>query len=431
MTTPLIRRLQKLFPELPFVQVEHDPLNWTFTESIKKLGPEFYRKIIPLHLVLNLEYSLLGQQLRTKFLTQQVINSNALIKELITALMMAELLEHIYQYYLIVPREVIRLRQQQELYRQLLAEVIMIAPTKEITQVNVGLAFSQQVRTATVNANLYRLLLIRSKRALDLIMILDTGSEKYRYFVQTLDKYTDPVLAHLSWIFFLPRLSVNLFLLLKHTIPGDWMEEKENSLGWSVRFNAQIQRRWFELGNDINWFTAGFINCFWLTGVLAPIGMYLSLTCFALDVVLSATRVYIELKRLHDLHKQYTHMLCQPSTVEEKNEIKEHLKTIENQILFEQLRFGSHLLTTIGIFLSMACAIPLFPVNPVIPVVGAICLVLICFINFALVHVINEHRPQDTIEFSSGVTRLGFFSKKEQEKVEVAEVVPENQLCCT
>jgi hypothetical protein len=420
--TPLIRRLQETFPDLPFSQAEQTSFKWTFKDSIKNLGPDFYRKIIPQHLVLSLEYSLLGRQLRAQFLSEQPINQKEIIDQLIAAIMMAELLEHVYQYYLIVPREVSRLRQQQDLYRELLAEILQATPSVPKRTIITPSSLTQDIRNTTINVNLYRLLFIRSKRALDLIAILDTGSETYRNFVKIMDKYTDPFLVHLAWLFFIPRLSVNLFLLIKHTVPGPWMGEEEKSLGWNVRFNAQMQRRWFELGNDIAWISVGVINCFFLTGALAPVGAYLSLVCFAYDVVLSAIRAYIELGRLHELRRQYQEMQSTVTGVEEQKELAEHIAAIENQINFETLRLGSHLTTTTTIFLAMCCLAPLFSFNPVIPVIGAIVLVAICFVNIALARIINDSRPRDTIEIpTGGVTKLGFFARKEV----VKETMPE------
>lgn len=424
--TPLIRRLQDTLPELPFSKVDQNPLNWTFSESIRKLGPDFYRKVVPLHLVLNLEYSLLGQQLRAKFLSEQLVNQEEIVEQLISALMMAELLEHIYQYYLIVPREVARLRQQQALYRELLADIVQPLPNHSKSVV-VNSSFSQDVRNTTVFLNLYRLLFIRSKRAFDVIATLGTVSESYRNFVKILDKCTDPILAHLAWVFFVPRLSVNLFLLLKHTLPGPWMGDEEKSLGWRVRFNAQMQRRWFELCNDSIWLTAGLMNRFVLTGALAPFALYVSIACFAIDIVLSVTRAYIELSRLYELQKQYTFMLTQTSSVAEQRKIKAHLDAIDNQLNFEWLRLGSHMMTTSAIFLSMAVAAPILAFNPLIITIGALCLVAVCFINFALFQIIDEQRPKDTLP--RVLPKLGFFAKKEQPKTDLlSENTPDLEL---
>ncbi|CAM3099587.1 Uncharacterised protein [Legionella steigerwaltii] len=430
--TPVIRHLYETFPELS-LRIERNPLDWTFMESIKRLGPEFYRKIVPLHLVLNLEYSLLGQQLRAKFLSEQAIDRKELTEQLIDALLMAELLEHIYECYLIVPREVVRLRQQQNLYRELLAQLIENFPKnpKKVQE----FSFTQEVRNMTVETNLYRLLFTRSKRALDFISQV-SKSESYLHFVRTMDKVLDPFIAQLAWIFFLPRLLVNFFVVFKHTVPGWWMEEDEKSLGWSVRFSAQIKRRWFELGNDIVWFSAGFLNCYILIGALAPFAFPVSLAAFAFDVIMSLTRAYIELSRLYELRSQYTEMLNRTMSVKEQREINEHLKAIDNQIAFEQFRLGSHLTTTTLIFLAMCCALPMFAAYPIIPVIGAVALVVICFVNFALADAVNESRPADTIDRPSALSKLGFFVHKEPEIVALDKISEEEEMllddpfCC-
>jgi hypothetical protein len=421
---PLIRCLQETFTELPLIQVGQNPLNWTFSKSIKRLGPDFYKKVIPLHLVLNLEYSLLCQKIRSKFLSERLLEQDEIVEQLIAALMLAELLEHIYQHYLIVPREVTRLRKQQMLYRELLAEIIAPLPPNAVKKIDETSSFSQQIRNTTINLNLYRLIFIRSKRTLDLIAALSSGSEVYCKFVKTLDKLTDPVLVHLAWFFYLPRLLTNLFLVIKHTVPHPWMSEKEKSLGWTIRFQAQIQRRWFELGNDIAWVTVGLINCFILTGVLAPVGAYLSIACFGFDILMSLMRAYIELNRLYELQKHYLAMQSQTTDLREQKQLEEYLKTIDNQINFERLRLGSHVTTTTIIFFAMCCSAPLFAVNPIIPLVGAIVLVAVCLINFALVQIINERRPKDTVEIPSGITKLGFFAKQGQE---LMVLLPENE----
>lgn len=197
--TPLIRHLHETFPELSLVQAEN-PLNWTFTENIKKLGPDFYRQIIPMHLVMNLEYSLLRQQLRAKFLSPKLIDREELREQLIAALMMAELLEHIYQYYMDIPREVLSLRAQQNLYRELLAELIPSFPQKpkELTE---NFSFTQELRNIILDINLWRLFIVRSKRALDLLALVHTESQSYLRFVKIMDAAMDPFLMHLAWFF--------------------------------------------------------------------------------------------------------------------------------------------------------------------------------------------------------------------------------------
>lgn len=424
--TPLMRQLQQTFPELSFMQEELFLSNGTFIENIKKLGPNFYRKAIPWHMVLTLEYSFLGQQIRSNLLSRENGNREKVKRQLITALMLAEFLEHIYQNYLIVPREVARLSQQQKLYREILMELGGTLPAYKPSKVEVGLSVSQRVRTLTAEINMYRLLFTRSKRVLDLIDALNTGSETYRHFVKNIDKHLDPLLPHVAWIFYLPRLITNLFLLVKHTIPGPWMGEEEKSLGWFVRFGAQMQRRWFELGNDIAWVWLGCMNCFLLTGVLAATGAYLSVACFAFDVIMAVTRAYIELNRLYELKKRYTLMSSQSTDPEERKEAKEHIDVINSRINFELLRLGTHIMTTSVLFFAMCCTIPAFSFPPALLLVSAICILVVSSINIALVPILNNKRAKDMIEAPSGVAKLGFFAKQDEA---VLEELQEQRSC--
>ncbi|KTD42970.1 hypothetical protein [Legionella parisiensis] len=435
---PLIRHLHETFPELSLVAQADNPLNWTFTESIKKLGPDFYRKIIPMHLVMNLEYSLLGQQLRAKFLSPKPIDRDELREQLIAALMMAELLEHIYRYHMDIPREVVRLRAQQNLYRELLAELISNFPKRLPGKAPENFSVTQELRNTIMDINLWRLLIVRSKRALDLLALVHTESQVYLRFVKIMDTVMDPFLIHLAWFFWLPRLVVNLFSLFKHTVPGWWMDEREISLGWAVRFSAQIKRRYFEFGNDIVWVGSGLINTFYLTGALAPFAFYVSLAVFAFDVIWAMTRAYIELSRMYELRTQYSEMLDKPHTLKEERQIKEHLKAIDKQIALEKFRLGSHVATTVFIFLGMCMALPVFAVNPILPLIGALILVTVCIVNFALTEEVANRRPRDTLDRSSALSRLGLFSAKAPPTVDL-DVIPEddeeemecdNSICC-
>lgn len=405
------------------LRIDHfNSLSSSFSECIKTLGPEFYREIIPSHLVLNLEYRLLGQKIRSALLSEQPIKKERMRDQLLSALLLAELLEHVYEHYLTVPREVVRLRAQQKIYREVFNKINPIVPQNlEYEKVMpLDVSFSQYVREETAHINFYRLLFLRSKRVFDLIAFLNLGSNWYRYLICTLDKYTDPVLPHIAWVFFLPRLLVNLFLFLKHIIPTPWMDEKEKSLGEFIRFQAQLLRRWFELGNDLTMFTVGLINGFVLTGILAPVALYLSIATFGFDVFMSAGRTYIELNRLYELYKEYQNM---PIDAEHKEELTQQLKLIQSEINFEMLRFGSHTLTTTGIFLAMCCMAPILGLNPAILLVSSIFLVCISLINFILAPIINHFRPKDIIDIpSGGVRSLSFFAKK-------PEIEPQKALC--
>lgn len=422
--TAVIERLQSTLGDQSFQLDDPNPLNKAFSQQIQALGPDFYKKIVPSHLVLNMEYSLLGQQILRNIASQEIEKKNQIIEQISAALLLAEILENTYKKYLIVPREVRRLREQQQLYRDVLAEIQnVVFDAANDDPVVVGLSFSNELRTRTIAVNLYRLLFLRGKRALDLIAMKDFSADWYRRMIMNLDNCTDPAIPHLGWLFYLPRLLVNLYLMGLHVIPGSWMEQAERDLGWQLRFQAQLQRRWFELANDIAWVGVGVVNCFIFVGALTPLATYLAIAFFAYDVVVSVIRAYIELNRLYELRKQYQDI---PLTAANKAEIEDHLKALDEQIKFETLRLGSHVLSTLGIFLAMCCAAPIFALNPVIPLVGALCLVIICLINFALVPILNHKRPKDIIDAPSGVAELGIFGKPKKRPVASLPVLDNN-----
>lgn len=434
---PLLKHLHGIFPELS-IPTQEQTLAWNFKDKIKELGPGFYEKVVPLHSILTLEYSILRNQLRQQFQFPELACPQQVTKQLAAALMMSELLEHTFRYYLIVPREVTRLRKQQQQYKKLLAEVGYQFSSIDASDDSLETEFSltQQVRDAAVLVNWYRLFVTRSKRVLNVLELAGIGSESFSRFVLLMDKYTNPFFAYLGWCFFVPRLGTNLFLLFKHLIPGFWMDENEKALGWYVRLVAQLQRRGFELGNDLVWAAVGLIQCFVLTGALAPLGIYLSLAAFAFDVVNASVRAYIELDRLFQLQKDYASMMAQASD-DEKKEILEYQQFIKSRIEFEQLRLGLSVLSTSCIFFAMSLALPMFAVSPILPLISAILLVLIGVASYALTLHLDKIRPKDTIENPVSVAELGIFAKNNKvkprptsdEDLKSVEVMPASISC--
>ncbi|MCL9684441.1 hypothetical protein [Legionella maioricensis] len=413
--TPVIRHLRTHFLELPLPAEDHS-LNWTFDARVKRLGPDFYSKVVSMHPVLNMEYSILCNQLRHHFSFPGQINKEQIIDQLTAALMFAELLEHLHLHYLIVPREVARLRRHQEVYRGLLREMggYIFTPQPQVS-IQVGLSLSQQVRENTALINWFRLLFTRSKRVLNFLDLVGTGSETYRNLIGLLDKYTNPILAYVAWCFFIPRFATNLFLLVKHTIPWPWMDDKEKDLGWWTRLEAQVKRRWFELANDSVWITVGLLNCFVLIGALAPLSIYVTLFAFAFDIANTSLRAYIELNRLYKLQQEYSALLQKEENPEKRRAIQDHQNFITHRIEFEKLRLGLSVATTTAVFIAMCFALPMFAVNPVIPFIGALLLIAIWVASYTLTLRLEQYRPNDAVERPSNVATLGFFACKPKE----------------
>lgn len=421
--TPVIKHLRTLYPELPSLG-EHPSLNWTFTDKVKKMGPEFYSKIVPIHPILNIEYSILCHQLRHNFSFPERIRQDQVIEQLTAALMMAELLEQLNLHYLDVPREVARLRRQQHVYRSILVELTgesyLAKDLRVLADVEVGLSLTQQIRENTAWFNWFRLLLTRGKRVLNFLDLVGTGSESYRRFMFLVDLYTNPVFAYLAWVFFIPRFTANIFLVAKHTLPF-WLDEEELALGWRVRLLGQLQRRWFELGNDSVWVTVGLLNCFVFVGPLAAFGVYFTLFAFAFDVANTSFRAYLELNRLYKMHAEYTELYHQEQDPEARQAIKDYQNFIKHRVGFEQLRLGLTVAGAIAVFIAMSLAVPAAVVfNPLMPLVGAILLILIWTATFTLTLALEHYRPNDNVEKPAKLSKIGFFAPKPEVKPQPA-----------
>ncbi|WP_277619256.1 hypothetical protein [Legionella norrlandica] len=99
-------------------------------------------------------------------------------------------------------------------------------------------------------------------------------------------KAPDPYTGTISWALYYFRFSLNMFLLLKHTIKGPWMSEKEKRKPWTERFLTQWDQRKFSLLNDSIWATGNLVCFFWLTGkgALGTWGDVLTLALLVFDI---------------------------------------------------------------------------------------------------------------------------------------------------
>ncbi|STX50134.1 Uncharacterised protein [Legionella busanensis] len=413
--TAVMRHLQKIIPMSPL----KDKQLWQFSEQLNHKKIEFFLPLIKQHNLLNLEYNVLCTQLVHNY-TRKNYDPEQLKAELITALMMAELLAYLYQHYLVVPREVMRLQKEQEVYRHLLIDAGIKFPSTNLFNIEPSHNFTQKIRGKIAQVNWLRLFLVRSKRVLNTCVPLAKDLEKFCLFVATVDKYANPVVAYLGWVFFIPRLSTNLFLLFKHLIPGFWMDEKEKSIGWTTRFHAQLQRRWPEIGNDIAWMTGGILNCFILLGPLAPFSVYVNVGLFGYDVLLASIRAMLEIKHLHALKEEYNNLansLKDQGDNQELVEIYEYQQHLDAQLNYEYKRLLFGVCNTTALLLAASITIPIFVASPIVPFISALLLVSITVAGYLIWQNIEKKRPSEKVEkhlsLPSPLTANSFFASKQ------------------
>jgi hypothetical protein len=411
MTTIILQRLKPLLGEIPIV-VEYTkgtPI-WEFSKELAKKKSDFFKPLVKEYPILNLEYRVLCTQLIHNFSNQKSkLNYTELIDQLVTALAMAELLTFIYRDYLNVPREVLGLKKEQKIFRALLKEYNYQFHTQpKDHELNFTSPSSHEVREKTVFLNLPRLFISRIRRLLITTAPLATNLPTYSFLVNSFEEWTRPVFNYFAWIFFVPRFAVNSFLLLKHLIPGFWMKkEKEKNLGWEIRLKAQIERRWFELGNDLFWITGGLLTCLVLTGALAPISIYLNIGLVFWDVILAGIRAFHELSRIKKLQEDNAKIINEmrqqsPTPDEALREAENYQQHLQQRASFEQKRLLHTVINTSAIFLALCLTLPaLAACNPLIPFIGALLMVLITIGGFTAMKLIEKQKPIDNISLIS------------------------------
>lgn len=389
----VMQRLQREIPIEPVCKNTKDKtIHWQFSEVLPRQNRDFFQQGILRHGVLTLEYSVLCTQLMHEYTDNP--DSELIQEQLVCALMMAEYLTYIYHHFLAVPREVERLQNEQKIYRFLLEKKGYTFLQADFIEIKAD-SFSQLVRSYTVAINAPRLFSVRVKRLLEMCVPFILHSEKYCKFIKGLNTVAKPFFTYFAWIFFLPRLVVNVFLLLKHLIPG-FLGEKERELGFIYRLQAQLQRRWFELANDSVWAVAGLLTCFVLTGPLAPAAIYMNVSLYVYDIATATVRACIEVNRLQDLIKDYE-LRYQQADAKEKIGIARFLCHLERRVAFEQKKMLLGVINTSLLAIAISSTLPFFVINPLIPLIGAAALVMITVVVFAAVKWLDSQKPNDKI----------------------------------
>ncbi|WP_133130689.1 hypothetical protein [Legionella yabuuchiae] len=387
---------------------------WVFSKNLVEQDLDFFKTALRQLPVLSLEYNLICTQLAHDFIQGKA--KPAICAQVEVALALAELLEILNRDYLDVPREIMRLQQEQKLFKEFLVQHGYQFPTPSLhVSLNPGWNIDRRTHNTTVELNWLRLMTIRIRRLLVVIAPMTAELSTYRRWVVQFDRFLNPFLLHLAWLFFTPRLLVNLTMMLKHVIPGHWMSDQEKALGWEARLLAEWKKRWFELGNDTLWLISGIINCFILTGALAPFAIYVSVALQGFDVMLACMRMIHESSRFNRLYKHYETLLKDDKlSYEQREEITTYLRHLQQKMSHEQQRLWLGIINTSVLLGAIILAIPLFGLNPLIPLIGAAIAVSMTIASYIITKRLENKNssPEVTVltRGSSALTQHSLFS---------------------
>lgn len=363
-----------------------------FSQADKK---KTIHQLLGEHSQISLEYNVLRCQL-AKHLKKPM---NEETKELLlVTFLLAQLLELMYFYYLDVPHEVNQYYQDKECLRDwLIANGYDFERKQKLTKTEPPV--SKIIGEVTTKSNWPRLFIVRTKKVLDALSSALPSYKAYHGFVEHMDGVADPVFSILASVFFLPRFANNVFHIYKHVVQGSWTGEKEKSLGRTMCLRIQMERRGFELLNDSIWLSVGVlgvINTFILVGVLTTAVLYLSVFFYAVDVFLAGLRAYIEWGRLKKLQDHYSQALVLEN--EDSQNAEDYYDLLNKRIEYETLRMIVSIATTLSVFVGMSLTLPIFVLNPIVPLVGLSFVLLVCLINFAAGKYIERYKPTEKLE---------------------------------
>lgn len=415
---PILQKLKFNITDFPVTFADEKSKVWSFSEKIKTKDAIFFEYLVRHHGQICLEYHILCTQLAHDLKAKDVKISDV-SQQLEAALVMAELLEQVYRDYLIIPREVISNRREQEIYRQLLAlDGYQFPDQDKYLKIKTSSSSpSKTIRDLTVSTNWPRLLILRTRRLLISIIPLVRGFDVYGRWIGAMEVTTNFVVPYLAWIFFLPRLLTNLFLLGKHLIAGSWMQKPESDLGWRLRLKAQMDRRWFEIGNDAAWFTGGLVNCFVLIGVLGPSALFLSLALQVYDVVLAAIRFHLEISSMEKLEREYKWFIfTTPVTDPSYEKANDYLIYLHERIHYEKKRLSISIINNCVLVVSLSLTLGIVAFTPIMPLVGAVLAVMMTIACYVAAKCIDQQKPKpmETIkkfahDHQTAIDKLGFF----------------------
>ena len=398
---------------------------WTFAVEISKKGPDFFNSLAHNRPLLAAQYRVQCAQL-ISMIKSGPRDHDGFFRAVESALVLAVLLEHIYK----------RLEETDDLSR-LCADQARLCQLllSRYPQINTrpfllnAPSTSQRVRRLVDMMTQPRLVLVRIRRTI-LAAIELNELAVFRPWVSAIERVTNPFFLNLSWLFFIPRMSLNLMFLGKHVLPHPWMSEDERALSWTTRLQTYLSmhRHSFELANDVGWFLCGVLSCFLCTGAWLPVRAYLAIAMQVGEFVISYLRSSIEISRLRTLENEYTAGLSNKTLTEDRD----YLAALHSRIAHENRVYTLELTRNVLLTISILTILPVFlAISHFIPIFGAVLAVATSIAVIVWTDLNVKKRPAD--DLSRGLTeetvsvflsKHGLFTSEKSASAETNVILP-------
>lgn len=356
-----------------------DTKTWVFTEKLKEKNFDFFKDKIAKTANLKFLYSVLV----TKFCHDiKTTSKEKLCTQVEELLAFAEYLRCINLFYLKSFVDANSFENDIRFFKKFLFSWQYNFPQDKSHIQSLG--FEKKVKDVTVELNWPRFFVIRGRRFFLNLDLLLHDCQIYHDGLINIEKFSMPVVNYFSWMFFVPRLLVNIFNFTKHLIPGFWMDSEERKVNLKTRIAAQLPERWFELVNDSIWLIGGLINCFLFIGPMAFASFFLIAAMQAADVVVSSLRLYIKTSRMNEIAGIYN---------DDESRVKEFL---DIRIRYEQSRLLLHIIQSTLVCISLVLILPVFS-SAFALMTGSLLLVLATTVCFFCDLYLQKNTPVKTI----------------------------------
>lgn len=328
------------------------------------------------HSEINLEYVVLSSIIAKEFEKDLINLRNAqperreiLKKQLEILLKTATLLEIIYCDYLCEPGEVAQLKKQQDILRHWLNFLNMDAvednlDSQTINAVEDNWYTSQRCFKLTICSNFGRLVINRLLRLLRAIALFTNELSFYSCSIKQIDQYAIPIFTHAAWIIFIPRIAVNLTMMLKHATRYYWMSADEKQLNGLTHLRIQWNMRWPDISNDLPWLIANLTSAFVLTGSLAPYAIILSISMQFYEIALALAQWYFETKHLREQLEIY-------QGLPDSNDKERSIEELEQRLDYDDKRLWIPVWNTSALLVAIILTAPaLAATSPFLPLFG-------------------------------------------------------------
>lgn len=372
----------------------------TIQQYLATLDSNLLSNLVRHHAQLSLEYTLYCSYIAKAWAKNQ--DAQQLENTLNVALKKAMFLEIVYDHYLNMPHEVHRLRLDRKALHHHLERIKIESPL-EIKDIR------KKIHDTTPKLNLLRLILLRLKRLLMATVLLVDKNTSFYGAMQSFDRYATPAFSSLACFFFIPRIADNLAMIIEHTFYPTTPEAKR--LGYAIRFNIQLYKRWPDLTNDLPWFVANVVSYFYLVGPLACYSPLLSISMQLYEIAQASAQWHYELKYLRQQRESYLNLI--PKNDQGMN-FKDYIKELSDRITFEDQRLWIPVWNTTVLLVAIILASPLLAFNPLFAVAGGLLSVSTTVCSYRVREALKKTNP--TVSLFPLVNHSFFSPLKKEER---------------